>query len=1011
MSRMDVAEAVQAWKTSNTLEQVLGVELRNQSGEMHGPCPLCGEGRDRLWINREGTRATCRKCEFTGDALAWAVELSGAASVSDFLRREGLMHNRNGNGKAHKLSQRQRGSVRTEDGKGKHAMAPDLAAAIEAVTLERANEVRAWAVRDAARNLVPDTEAAVYLAKRMIPLGAARAAGVGMLVDDGDNDDERNKIRPAEFVAAGLFAWSGNTGRLYPRWFRGHRLFVPALDSNGMCTGIILRAVGPVNDGDAKELSPPSGHGDVRILGLDALGVNRHADLASESPVVLIAEGTPDYLTGRCALNLPTLGIPGTSRWQAVREHRVRDLIPESATIVVALDADESARKASARLWDALRNAPQRVVVVEPAQEGADLTDLLQARGADDLRAAVLKLATGDADESGGLVRIPDEALTERLAALDAKRNGHTTPMHPETTSSTDSARVVYVDGHIGEMVDRSLAALATCESVFQRRGQLVHVITYDSGDGNERFGEPARIKLTSTAHLRELLSRRLDFQRERKDDSESVAPPREVADAIATRGYLPGIRELTGIVDVPTLRPNGTIIDSPGYDAATGLLYEPRCEVPDIPVAPTMAHAQAAVEHLLDAVCDFPFASAAHRSAWLASLLTVVARHTFLGCAPMFLIDANTRGSGKSLLADVVGIIATGRPMARFSAPGDDDEMRKRITSIAIAGDALVLIDNVNTALGGASLDAALTGTVWRDRILGKSELVELPLHVTWFATGNNVQLRADTSRRACHVRLESPHERPEDRADFRHRDLLAHVAANRGEYVASALTLLSAFCRAGRPDPGLRPWGSFTEWSQMIRGAVVWSGQPDPGETRLELQEAADVDAQALAQLIRGWGEVNPEGDGLTSAKLAKLVNESPASCPAVAGALADLCGRKIDARAIGYRLRRFRGRVVGGAAIVSRKGHGGTAVWAVEAAGSGNPVSQFGGRQTTGGGDGGDGCDVSPTPSRVTPARAHAPMCEPGENDHHHRNHHHHTPDGSEQPAAPAREVDAI
>ena len=134
--------------------------------------------------------------------------------------------------------------------------------------------------------------------------------------------------------------------------------------------------------------------------------------------------------------------------------------------------------------------------------------------------------------------------------------------------------------------------------------------------------------------------------------------------------------------------------------------------------------------------------------------------------------MDANVRGCGKSLLADVTGVITAGRSMARMTQPRDEDEFRKRITSLAMAGESLILIDNVAGALGGASLDAALTATTWSGRILGRSEMASnLLLFATWYATGNNVVLL----RRTLHVLLESPEENPEERTGFNHPDLLA--------------------------------------------------------------------------------------------------------------------------------------------------------------------------------------------------------------------------------------------
>ena len=56
-----------------------------------------------------------------------------------------------------------------------------------------------------------------------------------------------------------------------------------------------------------------------------------------------------------------------------------------------------------------------------------------------------------------------------------------------------------------------------------------------------------------------------------------------------------------------------------------------------------------------------------------------------------------------------IFGEVVAGRPMARMAPATKEDEERKRITAIAVAGDPLVLIDNVTGLLGTAALDAAL--------------------------------------------------------------------------------------------------------------------------------------------------------------------------------------------------------------------------------------------------------------------------------------------------------------
>ena len=111
---------------------------------------------------------------------------------------------------------------------------------------------------------------------------------------------------------------------------------------------------------------------------------------------------------------------------------------------------------------------------------------------------------------------------------------------------------------------------------------------------------------------------------------------------------------------------------------------------------------------------------------------------------------------------------------------------------------------------------------------------------------------IRADTARRVCHIRLESPHERPEERTDVKRPHLLRWVTERREELLAGALTILKAYHLAGRPDFGLKPWGSFESWSALVRNALVWCGLPDPGETRVVMQEQADETARGLRQLI---------------------------------------------------------------------------------------------------------------------------------------------------------------
>jgi hypothetical protein len=453
-------------------------------------------------------------------------------------------------------------------------------------------------------------------------------------------------------------------------------------------------------------------------------------------------------------------------------------------------------------------------------------------------------------------------------------------------------------------------------------------------------------------------------FHVEAEDDVKPAHPPKWLVEGVDSLGGWPGVHPLEGVVEAPVLMPDGTLLQTPGFHADSGLLYEPSADYPPIPGSPTLDDARKSLVALLDAVVDFPFGRPEHRPAWLAALLTALARNAFEGPAPLFLVDANIRGAGKGLLLDPLGLIATGRNLARATATTDDNEMKKTITAIALQGEAMVLLDNLAGALGSPSLDAALTATDWQGRILGKTSAPRLPLLVTWFAAGNNVVLLGDTLRRVCHIRLDSP----EERQGFSHPDLLRWATQERPRLLAAAWTILTGDCAAGRPDQGLRPWGSFEGWSALVRGAVVWVGLPDPGETRLEVTGKADREANALRGLLEGWRELehglsNQGDEGITVSQALRELKGGTDELAArqakypllweVLPVLFDLPPDKLpSSQRLGMKLRAFAGRYADGRCFVSRETHGGVQSWYVSA--------------RSPGGTGGTGGTSTPNPS---------------------------------------------
>jgi len=572
--------------------------------------------------------------------------------------------------------------------------------------------------------------------------------------------------------------------------------------------------------------------------------------------------------------------------------------------------------------------------------------------------------------------------------------------------------------------VDDAVVALAGHKDVYVRGGMLVRIVSEQPLPSSVRGGGAPRIAPISYYALRDLLTASADWVRYStdKDGNEIehlVHPPEWAVGEVDARGEWPGLRQLEGVTECPVLRADGTVLDSPGYDAGTGLLYVPNAKFKRVRGTPTLTHALKARDRLLEVVEDFPFATGGGRAGWVSIVLTLFARYAFAGPAPMFVLDANTPGTGKGLLADAMACIVEGRSVPPTPQAENDGEERKQITAAAMDGSRIVMFDNLTRPLGSGALEAVLTSTRWRDRVLGISKLFVGDVYTVWIATGNNVAFRKrDTIRRTVHIRLETDLQDPEARQGFQHPDLRAWVLANRPILVAAALTILRAYCAAGRPDMKLSPWGSFEGWSALVRSAIVWVGLEDPAKTRDDLAATADTELTALVDLLTGWEEmcthVAHSSGGCTAAKaLEELGKDEAESRMHVRGlrfaplrsALAEFIstppGKLPTAARVGALFRSLRGRVVDGRKLVTAV-RAGNNFWIVETTGA----ARDGGH----GGDGGRPTShpegTGENPSGTSPSRS-APQPR-SDSAHVHQVHQVHLPDGS--PDAGNREEDA-
>jgi putative DNA primase/helicase len=145
---------------------------------------------------------------------------------------------------------------------------------------------------------------------------------------------------------------------------------------------------------------------------------------------------------------------------------------------------------------------------------------------------------------------------------------------------------------------------------------------------------------------------------------------------------------------------------------------------------------------------------------------------------------------------------------------------MEKRLGAILLEGAPIQSLDNCTRDMLCQMTERPLVKT----RILGESKAPEVQWRGTLLATGNNVTYAGDMVRRGLTCRLDAKAEVPE-RREFAF-DPHDAVRADRGKYVAAALTIARAY-RVSGEKAACPPIGSYGAWSRFAREPLAWASR----------------------------------------------------------------------------------------------------------------------------------------------------------------------------------------
>ena len=565
---------------------------------------------------------------------------------------------------------------------------------------------------------------------------------------------------------------------------------------------------------------------------------------------ILIGEGFATLATAHKATERPAVVACNCGNLLLVAK-TIRRMHPR-APIVICADDDwkrvntrgelENIEVIKAR--EAAAAVGGRVVVPmfsgERDDKATDFNDLAQLEGLDAVRRCILA----------------DNPASENEASAKQK---------PEAAKPRDDSRkpvLVAEPGELATIVTKAMAILAEQGTdIFQRGGKLVRPAVGKGVDSQGRqVAYPVLIEVDA-AFLRMTLSELIDWIKPDKRTESGFrrinAPVEIAATILANAGNWP-FRTLAGIISTPTLRHDGSILDAQGYDPQTHLYLASTVKLPPLAARPSRDEAEWALRLLEGLLAQFPFVNKESKSVALSAMLSAVARNMF-PVVPAHGARAPTPGTGKSFLFDVVAAIALGEPCPVIAASAENEgETEKRVIGMALSGQSIIHLDNVNGVLGGDALCQLIERPICNLRPLGQSRPERFDNRAIIFFNGNNCHVRGDMTRRVLLAELDACMEKPAER-EFTGNPV-AKVMADRGKYIAACMTILRAYIAAGRPKQVFPPMNSFGEWSDIVRSALVWQGRADPCKTIAKARDE-DPELQKLASFIAA---AKPHADG---------------------------------------------------------------------------------------------------------------------------------------------------
>jgi putative DNA primase/helicase len=270
--------------------------------------------------------------------------------------------------------------------------------------------------------------------------------------------------------------------------------------------------------------------------------------------------------------------------------------------------------------------------------------------------------------------------------------------------------------------------------------------------------------------------------------------------------------------------------------------------------------------------------------------------------------------------------LIAYGHATTHPWTGNNEEELKKVFTSILIAGDSVVVFDNLpnGAQIKSAALSQFATSDDYADRKLGESERVKFHNRTRLVLTGNNITLASDNARRTIVCDMQLQVESLKDREiEFELPSLATHIKQHRAQLIMAALTVLRAY--ALEPQPlSLPPLDSFEDWSWRVRDALVWLGEEDP-VAAVEYENDGAGEIGAAFEAIQQLAKAKLPGRTLEF-RASDLTLWASGNYPLRDALEQAGCADPSKSAQIGYWLRAHKNRIAGGLKLTTKEINGG-------------------------------------------------------------------------------------